>query len=340
MKGERIEVIENIGPNNLRDYLKGRLTKTSQVDIAVAFATKAGVDEVLPYLRRVASKGRVRIIVGLYQQVTEPEALRSLLRAQKQTEGRLVVHLSKESKFHTKLYLLKKSSGATVITGSSNLTKEGLTSGGELNVVLSLQNGSPALHRIEGVFENEWENTSVPLYLPQVEEYARSRPKNLHKNYQIKLPLQAILKAKPIHKKAPEIIKTDKKYWRDYLLGYTTEETNLILSQATDWDERGYVTYTPGKHSYNKGDRLLLFNIRDSWLSVVEIKALTEISTPDGRYFVAYKPIKNIPQKRLTENLWQRLKSAGFIQKKADAYVRRRLSQERWNELLAFLKAR
>lgn len=103
MKSARFQIIENHGPNNLRDYLKAKLVKTSSVDIAVAFATKAGVNEILHYLYQVASRGQVRILVGLYQHVTEPEALESLLRAQSQMKGGLSVRISKEPKFHTKL---------------------------------------------------------------------------------------------------------------------------------------------------------------------------------------------------------------------------------------------
>src|SRR5690242_8282051 len=98
-KQSKIEFIENSGPNNLQRFLKTSLAKASKVDIAVAFVSKAGIERIMPSLRRVAAKGKVRIIVGLYQGITEPQALRLLLEAQFQTKGNLSVRLSTKGKF-------------------------------------------------------------------------------------------------------------------------------------------------------------------------------------------------------------------------------------------------
>jgi len=104
----RFALIENSGQNNLRDYLNGVLCRADRIDIAVAFITQAGLTEILQALRQVAGRGQVRILTGLYQGFTEPEALRMLLRVQDQTEGRLSVRLSTEPNFHRKLYLVKR----------------------------------------------------------------------------------------------------------------------------------------------------------------------------------------------------------------------------------------
>ncbi len=74
------EIIENKGPDNLRDTLKARLLRASEVCIAAAFVTRSGIDTIIQALRQVAGKGRVRLITGLYQHVTEPQALETLLR--------------------------------------------------------------------------------------------------------------------------------------------------------------------------------------------------------------------------------------------------------------------
>src|ERR1700722_2408491 len=133
-----LDIIENSGPDNLRDTLKAHLRRASDVSIAVAFVTQAGLDEVVQSLRQVAEQGRVRLLTGLYQKTTEPEALRTLLRIQDETRDRFSVRLSREPQFHRKLYLLGSRTHSTVIIGSSNLTREGRRSGGELTLIAGL----------------------------------------------------------------------------------------------------------------------------------------------------------------------------------------------------------
>jgi HKD family nuclease len=86
----------------------------------------------------VAADGGVRLLTGLYQKFTEPQALRTLLRIQEETCGQLSVRLSLEPQFHRKMYLLTSRTRSTAILGSSNLTRDGLRSGGELNVMVCL----------------------------------------------------------------------------------------------------------------------------------------------------------------------------------------------------------
>src|SRR4051812_12749298 len=92
--------IENAGPNNLKAFLKVHSKGTSGIDIAVAFVTQSGVTHLLPSLKKAAMSGRVRLLTGLYQCFTEPQALRLLLAEQKDTSGRLSVRLSINPHFH------------------------------------------------------------------------------------------------------------------------------------------------------------------------------------------------------------------------------------------------
>ena len=132
----KLEFIENSGPDNLRDTLKARLHTASHVSLAVAFITRSGVEEIVQPLREAAGRGKVRLLTGLYQKVTQPEALEVLLRLQRQTKVRLETRVSCDPTFHRKLYLLQRGTTAYVIIGSSNLTREGLQSGGELNALV------------------------------------------------------------------------------------------------------------------------------------------------------------------------------------------------------------
>src|SRR5437016_13080803 len=68
------DIIENSGPDNLRDTLRSHLRRASEVSIAVAFVRQSGLDEIVQALRQVATRGNVRLLTGLYQKMTEPRA--------------------------------------------------------------------------------------------------------------------------------------------------------------------------------------------------------------------------------------------------------------------------
>jgi len=130
----RVGFIENRGPNTLLNLLNSELPRAIDVRIAVAFITFSGLEDLLPTLQGVASRGRVRILCGLYQGFTEPRALRTLLRLQQRSGGRFEVRLSKDVRFHQKIYIVGRKTTATIIVGSSNMTGEGLRSSGEFSI--------------------------------------------------------------------------------------------------------------------------------------------------------------------------------------------------------------
>jgi HKD family nuclease len=140
----KFDVIKNSGPDNLRDVLRAKCKRATDVAIGVAFVTQSGLDDILQSLRQVAVIGRVHILTGLYQKVTESRALKTLLRVQEETRGQFSVRLSTEPQFHRKVYMLRGRTNNAIIVGSSNLTRDGLRSGGELNLLVCFPNGSLA----------------------------------------------------------------------------------------------------------------------------------------------------------------------------------------------------
>lgn len=151
----QFEVIENAGPNSLLENLKRILKKADRADIAVAFISVSGLNDLLPSLQLIAAHGSVRILTGLYQSITDPQALRTLLRIQEQSRGHLSTHISKEPKFHRKMYLTQVGSQVRAIIGSSNLTKDGLSSGGELNIYFSSAASSASMQRLLSMFDDD-----------------------------------------------------------------------------------------------------------------------------------------------------------------------------------------
>ena len=325
------EIIENNGPNNLRDILKAKLAQASEVCIAVAFVTRSGLDVIAQPLREVATQGKVRLITGLYQRVTEPQALDALLEIQNESRGQFSVRLSKEPHFHRKIYLLEYKSQAIAIVGSSNMTKEGLQSGGELNLLLSLPQISPSFNELKSTFEKEWEYNAVPLSDDQIKRYFQTRSKDTKSNAYTKGQLKSILGIEPIHKKAsPEPMH----FWRDCITGFAAKRTERIISELTNWDAKSYRWFsTGGSHPYQIQDRIFLFDNTDNHIRLVEVKDTTRtaIPTSDGRRFVAYKPVRNY-DRRLSQKLWSLLAQDGIKEK--NSCQRASLSQESADRLM------
>jgi HKD family nuclease len=327
------EVIENTGPNNLRDVLKAQLARASEVCIAVAFVTEAGLDEIIQPLRQVAAQGKVRLITGLYQRVTEPKALRTLLRIQKETRGKFSVRLSREPQFHRKVFLLENRTQTTAIIGSSNLTREGLRSGGELDMMVSLPKDSPSHKRLKEAFEKDWKKRrSVSLTAEQIERYESVRPASVRQKGYTTGQLKKILGAEPSHQKATTQDESVN-LWRDCITGFVKNRTKRIVSENTNWDDRNYIWFSVGgPHPYQIGDRIFLFDFTAKRLNLIEVKDITRtpIPTPDGRHFVAYRQVRNY-SRRFSIRLWEQLACEGISEKEAqntrqvDAEIARRL---------------
>lgn len=337
LKSTAIEVIENSGPNNLRDVLKAKLAKASEVCIAAAFVTESGLDEIIQPLGQVATQGKVRLITGLYQRVTEPKALKTLLRIQTETRGNFSVRLSREPQFHRKVFLLENRTQAVAIVGSSNLTKEGLRSGGELDLLVSLPKSAPSYKRLKEAFEKDWKKRrAIPLTAEQIERYENVRPAPVRQKSYTEGQLKKILGAEPAHEKAT--VKDEPiNLWRDCITGFVEKRTERIISETTNWDDKKYDWYgTGGPHPYQIGDRIFLFDFTAERLNLVEVKDITRtpISTPAGRHFVAFRRVSNYTR-RFSIRLWKELESIRVRQK--DARDRKKISPGTAKHLMSIL---
>jgi HKD family nuclease len=336
----KLDVIENSGPDNLRDAVKTALKRASDACLAVAFVTQSGLGEIIQSLRQVAASGTVRFITGPYQSHTEPEALRTLLRVQEETRGQFAVRLSKEPKFHRKLYLVRNSSHWVAIVGSSNLTRDGLRSGGELNLIARLSKASRSVRTMTQAFEDDWQHRSVPLVARQIEQYSRLRPQDTQARVYSRTELAKILGDKPSHREATAE-KTQAEgvdLWRDCITGYVKKRTEQVIAQTTNWDDKNYWWFgADSAHPYKIGDQVFQFDFPDRRLRLVRIKdvARTTIRTPDGRHFIAYLPDFR-RTRRFSKKLWTLLQSEGINRK--NARRRTKLSPRKAKRLEALLR--
>lgn len=336
------EFIENVGPNSVLSNLRRMTKSASRVDIAVAFISASGLNQLLPSLLRVASRGEVRILTGLYQGITDPRALRTLLRIQRQTRGCLSVRVSRESKFHRKLYIVRAGGRVKAVVGSSNLTSDGLSSGGELNVYLSSAANSAPMRRLSATFDEDWESRAVPLDEEIIGRYERSGYAKPQREAKKSVPLRSILGAGTTSRRAKEEPRqSPPSFWRDHIDGYVSKQTEAVIASTTDWDERGYFWYSSGAHRFRRKDRILIFDFTDDKVKVVEVvdSTRTAVRTPDGVHFVAFRPVRGEKARRLTPAKWKGLKEALGFTRKSEGRIRRKLSPERWSLVREVLHA-
>lgn len=341
----RAEIIENSGPNNMRDNLKLMLRKATKVDLAVAFVTQSGLAQIIQPLRQIAENGGVvRILTGLYHHVTDPAALVTLLRVQDETKQKLCVRVSRESMFHWKLYVVKsKSSNYEVIIGSSNLTKEGLRSNGELNAYLSFSQKSSFLKNIQKKYDEAWDvKHSVLLNESLIKRYIKNRNESVNGKQSSNI-FKKILGKNPLHQVVPDTLENDReetaRYWQDFVTGTVANKTDRIIRETTNWDEKHFDWNNTRLPKSKTGDKMLLFDFADKIISIVELKGSTKVPfrTPDGRHFLAYKVTRQYARRKM-KTIWNKLKDTGLIKSIPQAKRTRKISRAQWGRIVDIFK--
>ena len=324
-----IALIDNSGPNKLLPYLRAASASCQHLDIAVAFITASGLQSILHLLKTVAHRGRVRILTGLYQGFTDPKALAVLLREQTAMSGRLSVRISDDPRFHWKTYFLIGKRSATAIIGSSNMTAEGLTESGELNVVLTTGHEAKDFRQLHDVFEKNWQKRGTPLDERIVAEY-RSWQQKQDPHVRRSVPLKQILGRRRGSDLSSQY--RPQQFWRLSCTGTLHTATVTLLEELTDWDERGLETLSTFTAQVRAGDEAVMFDTQSAWLSLVQIVEDTQTPkrTPDGRYFIGYRVRPKSIRKRLTAALWKNLRHANLIRTKTGAQFMRRLPEQKY----------
>jgi len=325
----RADLVNNVGPNTVESVFRELARSAQTLHAVVAFATKAGVDAVLPHIRRIAERGHVSITVGLYQGVTEPSALRALATAKKAMSGRLTVTIARAPNLHRKVYVFGLAKQTALLVGSSNLSAEGLCSEGELNVLLRLLGHPDLLRYVPELAEGN--KATTPLTPQLISEYERSRQRPLPGV--AKSELDRLLKSKSNASKLPPRPPKDITWLRHGVVGYVRPQTVEVIAQQTDWDRHGWSWCTVQREDrVSIGDHVLLFEYlnRAAWARIVTVKGVTRtaVPPPDGRCFFAYaENRRRFRRRRATKTLWRKLAAAGWKLTKQESEKTRQLSK-------------
>lgn len=156
---------------NLITHLKEELEQANTVYWISAFAMKSGVQLILLELKQAANrKADVKILVGDYLAITQPEALRILLENVPTAQIRMFQSYGQS--FHPKAYLFRNRQQNTLIVGSSNLSKSAMTSGIEWSLSVPTPIEDPLFDQAASEFIRMFthENT-IPVNAETIAQY-------------------------------------------------------------------------------------------------------------------------------------------------------------------------
>ncbi len=166
----------------------GRLSREAvEINWITAFAMKSGVRIVTPFLKEAADRGvPIKLLIGDYLFVTQPEALGILLEELPSAEIRL--WKSGGASFHPKSYLFRGEETSHLIVGSSNLSRSALTEGVEWNLIAPTSVDETVFDEAaEQFLTHFYADETIPLNKETLQEY-----KMLHEKANLKRPISPV----------------------------------------------------------------------------------------------------------------------------------------------------
>jgi len=137
-----IQILSNLN-YPIGNIINQELQNANSAKMAVAFLKYSGLKVIEQSLSNcLKNNGNIEIIVGLDFKTTDPQSMHYLIQLQKQTPNlKFYCYGDKDRNktnivFHPKIYLFEKGRETTGIIGSTNLTRGGLLTNFEANVVI------------------------------------------------------------------------------------------------------------------------------------------------------------------------------------------------------------
>ena len=185
---ERKRLLTGGASNPLAPELRHAILKADEIDLAVAFVKSSGLDLIFDALaQRVTEEptAQLRILTSDYLYVTDPSALRQLMRLAERGADVRVFETFKTS-FHLKTYIFMRTDDGKLIgdafVGSSNISETALTTGLEWNyrVVTPDDHGTDGaipFQSIRSEFESLFNAEPVRALTHQwIDRYEHNRP--------------------------------------------------------------------------------------------------------------------------------------------------------------------
>jgi superfamily II DNA or RNA helicase/diadenosine tetraphosphate (Ap4A) HIT family hydrolase/HKD family nuclease len=159
--------------------LADRLRGASEIDLLASFVQRSGLDVVGKSLFQARAAGaRIRLLVGDYLGITDPEALRLLLGWMQDSGPSFESRLAELDRlrgaphsFHPKAWRIADASGGIVVVGSSFLSRAALETGIEWNLVGETSGSGVIDRELLAAFDDLWQQ-ATPLTADVIDRYA------------------------------------------------------------------------------------------------------------------------------------------------------------------------
>ncbi|MDM8552769.1 phospholipase D family protein [Desulfobacterales bacterium HSG2] len=151
-----IQILSNFD-SPIGEIINQELCNANSVRIAVAFLKFSGLEVIQqPLFNCLSNNGKVEIIAGLDFKTTDSDSMCYLVDLQKQTPNlKFYCYNSKTNiAFHPKIYLFETGQESTGIVGSSNLTKGGLLTNFETNIVIREAKPACYFSQLEAIYNS------------------------------------------------------------------------------------------------------------------------------------------------------------------------------------------
>lgn len=154
-----VQILSNLS-YPIGNVINQELRNAKSARIAVAFLKYSGLQVIEQAMEKcLENDGTVEIIAGLDFKTTDPQSMRQLIRLQKQRSNlKFFCYGDKDENrtdivFHPKIYLFQDKNKTTAIVGSANLTRGGLLTNFETNVIFK-ENKPIYFSQVEAIYNS------------------------------------------------------------------------------------------------------------------------------------------------------------------------------------------
>lgn len=336
----KIEAIPNKGLASVGPEITECFGWASNAYIASAFLTLASlerIEETLITSEETHNQIEIRLLVGLYQRFTSAASIAKAYKLQEKYPDKFWVRISRNNRFHWKLYMFTKDSNRRIYVGSANFTEDGLTASGELSVKITAQTTDQISKSLQYEFNSLWENKNHSFSPDDkfLSDYKKLKKPSQQFQPSTDNPITRLLhNAKRIPRKKqlpPEGKINPRLMFADRNL---SDETIKQIKEKNNWDNWNYVCLNKYNFEHTRNTRLAIYVTynesgkkqlhADYSISINRIEDSVELETADGKYFVAFSKIPYSRELRYGDIktelskvglTWKKLSSDRFLSK-------------------------
>ena len=293
-----------------KNLLKRKCEEADTIYFASAFIDKFTIDFLRDMLSwPVTRRPRIKFITGLFGRFNCKADLIALEKLNKHRSKVFQIRISELPAFHWKYYGFESKSSLQHIVGSSNFTKNGLTSEGEFLVEFNERTSFKEKSKLLSMFNDEF-NQAIDISLFNLSAYIE-RKRTIDKTNDLK-----IIDLLNQSKKYSNETRPAKHSFRiiKFQASLSPKVEKKVMQEKSLWEKKNWSLYAfYYKSDFNAAWKAkYLLNIYKAkgqhHITLEEIVDKDEISVGGDKYFIATRTLKDL---KLTVHKENELKSIG-----------------------------